>query len=265
MAQELKNLIFRNEMNIAFFTVNGQPIDVPFEIKNGTLVAKTEEDEKTCIKLTMKHYAAIELDSYYHKVTKARCKKIPHKVFFELLEGLSSVLRREVELYEGSTKMIHPANYNTRNEATIKTCILPVYIMALASGKTFYNRYGFENFSFTQALKRYRDVTVSQLTTDASIPSNLTQMTLKEFAEWLKLECQTKSNFQEGETAAISKVLGVVRPLFAEFRTFRKPIPATPFRTSIKIEEKEDGVRWLVSLDAETVGGGKRKTRKRNV
>ena len=145
----LQELLDSRRPEYAKFSINGRLIDCLFEVSNNSFRIrpnKTRGRENTCVLIKVKHEEKlIELVLYYALTPILQCPYISHKSFFELLDVFSAVFGYDLELEDASTKYIESTvekDTFERGLKDIETCSIDFVVMALAKGKTFYNRYG---------------------------------------------------------------------------------------------------------------------------
>jgi hypothetical protein len=148
--QEVKDF-FAGPTKQVFFSINGEEIEQPFEVGLNTMSLRPTDatNAKDCITVRLRNYIhVLHLSNYYYDAKMRECTVIPHAVFFELLDALSSVFQLPIELTDESTKKVkdHPE------------CKIPHFIMALAKGQTFYNHFHFENAKFARFILKYQKV-----------------------------------------------------------------------------------------------------------
>jgi len=113
-----------------------------FTVGNGSLIFKSPTDDN-CVEI---HFSRnIILKDYYHATRKSKCKPMSHDYLFHgVLDFFSSQFHQPVVLEDASYK-------------DIETCKLSRIVLALAKGKTFYNRYEFANAEMDAELKNVRN------------------------------------------------------------------------------------------------------------
>jgi hypothetical protein len=107
---------------------------------------------KECITLEyVPSERTMELESYYYNTKKIECIGFSHDWFFNVfLKPLCEKLNVErITLVDGSLK-------------SFKMCDVTSGIFAYAKGKTFYQRYGFENKKFTDFIENTRELTMRE-------------------------------------------------------------------------------------------------------
>jgi len=85
------------------------------------------------------------LDDYYFKVPRANCPPLDHALFFKIIDFLSFYLNVPTRLADLSKK-------------TVNHCYLDRTILMLVKGKSFYERYDFENEAVQKILTSHADV-----------------------------------------------------------------------------------------------------------
>jgi hypothetical protein len=105
-----------------------------------------------CIDIDIDPYA-VYLRNYYLGGAIRHCPKIPHEIFFALLKELGNVYQKEVSLVDMSSKTFDNTNCGR------------IYseIFALAGLRTFYERFGFENGTFSERIERLQTMTLEEL------------------------------------------------------------------------------------------------------
>ena len=143
-----KRLLSADQRTNVQFSIDGDIInlkehngtDVYFKV--GSNLIDLQSTSGNCIEVSIEK--TINLDEYYYKASVLSCPILHHALFFKLLDVLSSVLKLDITLTDSSTKDIYRAD----SDPSDHDCKLPVTIMAMAKGKSFYNRFGFYNEKF---------------------------------------------------------------------------------------------------------------------
>ena len=173
------------------FTVDGVKLNAVFKMGNNALtIAPLDKTiSKKCIEVLFdEDDDDLYLSSYYYLAGKDKCPPIPDTLFFKWLDAVSSTLDKEVVLMDSSTKQLkdHP------------NCKISHFILALAKGKTFYNRFGFTNDLFQEFLEEFQPKKLAEF--DSALNkkfSDITKVenaTLQQVAKFILDNCDNPEN-----------------------------------------------------------------------
>jgi hypothetical protein len=170
---------FFNEDKTFEFSVNGQTVaKFGFDKKSSEFQYKFEEDDLVCIDVTVDiGHKVVELTDYYFTDSENQCTRPPHSAILNHFLNFVAYATDSttIILNDGSRKALNHCN--------------PLYsIFSLAGNLTFYERYGFENYKFTEVINKLRGERISDKIRNAARDCGIVGETYFEIAsKYLKV------------------------------------------------------------------------------
>ena len=170
---------FFNEDKTFKFSINGQTVaKFNYDKKSNEFQYKFDDDDLVCIAVTVDiGHKVVELTDYYFLDENNQCERPPHGAI------LNHFLNFVAYATDSTTIILNDGSRKALNNCS------PLYsIFALAGNLTFYERYGFENYKFTEAIRNLRDARITDKIRDAARVCSIVGETYLEIAtNYLKM------------------------------------------------------------------------------